>query len=197
MMDFRDPASTDPNPIVRSDHVCFGRGDENPIGLRLRFAPEGKGVKARFIAGPEHQGFHDVVHGGIITAVLDEAMAWATAHAGVWAVTGELRVRFRQSLMTGELTTVVARVRGTRGRFVTAVAELQLDRDHSPISTASAKFVKVDADVEATWRARYLRDPDMVTDGPRVIPQNAAETSVERNRVSPPGGDTFAPEVDN
>jgi acyl-coenzyme A thioesterase PaaI-like protein len=46
-------------------------------------------VKASFTPNPEHQGFHDVVHGGIISTILDEAMAWATAHAGVWAVTGE------------------------------------------------------------------------------------------------------------
>ena len=53
-------------------------------------------MKASFTPNPEHQGFHDVVHGGIISTILDEAMAWATAHAGVWAVTGEMRVRFRQ-----------------------------------------------------------------------------------------------------
>jgi acyl-coenzyme A thioesterase PaaI-like protein len=90
-----------------------------------------------------------VVHGGIISSVLDEAMAWATAHSGVWAVTREMCVRFRQPLKVGELTSVVARVSGMRGRFVTAEAELRLDRDRSLIATASATFAKVDADVEA------------------------------------------------
>jgi acyl-coenzyme A thioesterase PaaI-like protein len=32
-------------------------------------------VKASFVPGPQDQGFDDVVHGGIISAVLDEAMA--------------------------------------------------------------------------------------------------------------------------
>ncbi len=179
MTDFRDPATSDSFPIARTDHACFGCGDDNPIGLHLRFAPEGDGVKASFIPGPEHQGFHDVVHGGIISAVLDEAMAWATAHAGVWAVTGEMRVRFRQPLKIGEPTSVVARVSGTRGRLVTAAAELQLDRDGSPIATSSATFVKVDADIEADWRARYLRDQNAVAADLRVVPQGAAETSDE------------------
>ena len=171
MTDFRDPATSDPFPIVRSDHACFGCGDDNPIGLHLRFAPEADGVKASFIPGPQHQGFQDVVHGGIISAVLDEAMAWATAHAGVWAVTGDMRVRFRRPLKIGELTTVVARVSGTRGRLVTATAELQLDRDSSPVATASATFVRVDADVEAAWQARYLRDPDILAADDAFVPE--------------------------
>ncbi len=86
-------------------------------GLRA----DGDGVKASFIPGPDHQGFDDVVHGGIISTVLDEAMAWATAHAGFWAMTGEMRVRFRQPLNIGESTVVTARVSGARGRLVTTV----------------------------------------------------------------------------
>jgi acyl-coenzyme A thioesterase PaaI-like protein len=195
--DFRDPAPSNLFPIVRTDHACFGCGDDNPIGLHLRFTPEGDGVKASFIPRPEHQGFHDVVHGGIISAVLDEAMAWATAHVGVWAVTGEMRVRFRQPLGIGEPTSVVARVSGTRGRLVTAAAELQLDRYGSSIATSSATFAEVDADVAAIWRARYLRDPAMSAADLRAIPNDAAETNVERNHPGLPPDEAFAPELDN
>jgi hypothetical protein len=127
-----EPAMSDSFLTVRSDHACFGCGDDNPIGLHLRFAPDGDGVKASFI-----------------TSVLDEAMAWAVADAGVWAVTGEIRTRFRQPLKIGNLTSVVARVGGTRGGRVTATAELRLDRDHAFIATASAIFARVEAEVEA------------------------------------------------
>jgi acyl-coenzyme A thioesterase PaaI-like protein len=192
-----EPGMSDSYLTVRSDHACFGCGDENPIGLHLRFAPDGDGVKASFIPGPEHQGFHDLVHGGIISSVLDEAMAWAVAHAGVWAVTGEMRVRFRQPLKISDVTSVVARVSGIRGRLVTATAELRLDRDRSLVATASATFVRVDADVKADWQARYLRDPDTVAADPRVTPRNAAQTSVQGNRVVPPCDDALAPEMDD
>jgi len=195
--DFRDPVTSNSFPITRTDHACFGCGDENPIGLHLRFAPEGDGVKASFVPRPEHQGFHDVVHGGIISAVLDEAMAWATAHVGVWAVTGEMRVRFRQPLRIGEPTSVVARVSGIRGRLVTTTADLQLDTDGSSIATSSATFAQVDADVAAIWRARYLRDPDMVAADLRAIPLNAAETNVEPNHPGLSPDDACAPELDD
>jgi acyl-coenzyme A thioesterase PaaI-like protein len=160
MPDFGESATRDPVGFVRSDHGCFGCGDDNPVGLRLRSAPGGDGVKASFVPGPEHQEFGDVVHGGIISAVLDEAMAWVATHAGVWAVIGLMRARFRQPLGIGEPTTVVARVRGTPGRLVMTAAKLHLDRDGSPVPTSSATFVKVDADIEANSRARYLRESD-------------------------------------
>jgi acyl-coenzyme A thioesterase PaaI-like protein len=197
MTGFGEPLLPDPFRFVRSDHACFGCGDDNPIGLRLRFTPDRNGVKASFVPGPEHQGFHDVVHGGIISAVLDEAMAWATAQAGVWAVTGEMRVRFRQPLKIGEPTSVVARVSGTRGRLVTAEGELQLDRDGSPVATSSATFFKVDADIAADWRARYLRDSDPAASDERVVPQSAVETSAERNRPVPSREDPLATGIDD
>jgi len=179
MPDISGSTRFDPFLIIRSDHACFGCGDDNSIGLHLRFTPDGGGVKASFVPAPEHQGFHDVVHGGIISSVLDEAMAWATAHAGVWAVTGEMRVRFRRPLNIGEPTTVTARVSGARRRLVTTAAELVLDRDHLPIATASATFVKVDPDVEAAWRARYVREPELVPVELRDVPPSAGKTRVE------------------
>lgn len=175
MTEAPEPTTVDPSLIVRSDHACFGCGDDNPIGLRLRFAPSGEGVEASFVPSAEHQGFQDVVHGGIISTVLGEAMAWATAYAGVWAVTGKMRVRFRQPLRIGEQTIVTARVVATRGRLVTTAAELVRDRDRSPVATASATFLSVDSTTEAAWRARYLRDSEGVTAKLREVSPNATE----------------------
>ena len=87
-------------------------------------------------------------------------MAWATAHAGFWAMTGDMRVRFRRPLNIGEPTVVTARVSGARGRLVTTVGELILESDGSPVATATATFVKVDPELEAAWRAQYLRESD-------------------------------------
>src|SRR5215204_2026961 len=119
MSDFVKPVTFDPLGMVRADHGCFGCGDDNPIGLHLRFAADGDSVKASFMPGAEHQGFGGIVHGGIISTVLDEAMAWATAHAGFWAMTGDIRVWFRRPLTIGESAVVMARVSGARGRLVT------------------------------------------------------------------------------
>ena len=163
-MDGEYPDSTDgsrrsaraPLAAVRSDHACFGCGGENPIGLRLRFTADKGEVRAPFLPAAEHQGFEGVVHGGIISSVLDEAMAWATAAAGIWAVTAEMRVRFRRPLQVGEQTRVQARVEEWRGRIVRVAAELVRDADDATVASATGTFVRVAAEVEADWRARYL-----------------------------------------
>ena len=160
MTNVPESETIDPFSVVRSDYGCFGCGDDNPIGLHLRFAADGDSVRASFTPGPDHQGVGGIVHGGILSTLLDEAMAWATAHAGYWAMTGDMRVRFRRPLNVGEPTVVAARVSGARGRLVTAAGELMLESDGSPVATATATFVKVDPKLEAAWRAQYLRESD-------------------------------------
>lgn len=166
-MDNESAASAEHNPdplaAVRSDRGCFGCGGQNPIGLHLHFRTTKDGVTASFTPSPEHQGFADIVHGGIISTVLDEAMAWASAAAGLWTVTGEMRVRFRRPLPVGAPTRVTARVIEIRGRLVKTTAELVLAADESIVATGSASFVRVPERIEAAWRARYLNQstPDV------------------------------------
>jgi acyl-coenzyme A thioesterase PaaI-like protein len=148
-------SNEDPLATARADHGCFGCGDENPIGLRLRFSSGIEGVTARFVPAREHQGFDGVVHGGIICTVLDEAMAWATAAAGLWAMTGEMRTRFRRPLRAGEETTVHGSITSQRGRVIHTKAELRLG-DGVVVADATGIFVRVDADQEKAWRTRYL-----------------------------------------
>ncbi len=145
----------DPLAAVRADHGCFGCGSENPIGLRLRFSSGIDGVSARFVPSPEHQGFDGVVHGGIICTVLDEAMAWATAAAGLWAMTGEMRTRFRRPLRAGDNTSVHASITSQRGRVIYAAAELRLIGG-GVVATATGTFLRVNAEQEQVWRSRYL-----------------------------------------
>jgi uncharacterized protein (TIGR00369 family) len=152
----RSQTNTATLPSVRVDHACFGCGKDNPNGLRLHFDLTDDGVVAPFVPQPEHQGFDGIVHGGIISTVLDEAMAWATTSAGVWTVTAEMCVRFKRPLSVGESTTVTARVAENRRRIVAASGKLTLDRDGTIVATATATFVRVSDAVAKAWDARYL-----------------------------------------
>ena len=106
-------------------------------------------------------------------------MAWATALAGFWAMTGDMRIRFRQPLTVGESTVVTARVTGTRGRLVTTVGELVLESNRALVATATATFVQIDTELEAAWRARYLRESEKITAESRDVPRTVAATRVE------------------
>jgi uncharacterized protein (TIGR00369 family) len=80
------------------DGNCFACGPENPIGLHLHFdrAADSAGVVARFTLAPEYQGWRGVAHGGIVMALLDEAMAYAAGFAGHRGVSAAMKVRFRK-----------------------------------------------------------------------------------------------------
>ena len=92
-----------------SGSSCFACGPDNRRGLHLNFQRNKVGeMVAEWIPEPELEGFQGIVHGGIVSTVLDEAMSKAVAESGVKALTAELRVRFRQQVPSKKM----ARVRG-------------------------------------------------------------------------------------
>ncbi len=84
---------------------CFGCGQDNDSGLRLRFRRTGEGSVAAEYSVPDHfRGAEGVVHGGIQATLLDEVMGLAvhTMLAGTdhKIVTAELNVRYRKATPT-------------------------------------------------------------------------------------------------
>lgn len=137
------------------DHGCFGCGDDNPCGLRLRFATTGPGaVEAVFVPRVQDEGFFGVVHGGIVTAMLDEAMAWATVAADAWAMTARIEVRFHRPVKVGAELRILGRVVRKRGRLVETAGEVR-SLDGNVLAEATASFLAVEPGRAAAWRERY------------------------------------------
>lgn len=110
---------------MRDASRCFVCGPENPIGLHLRFAREGEGVRAEFTPTDLHVGYEGLVHGGILAALIDDALANIWFTKGEEAVTAKIEVRFRREVAPGERLTVVATPTGSRGPMMTARAEIR------------------------------------------------------------------------
>ena len=102
---------------VRDARWCFVCGPQNPLGLRLAFRVEGEEVQAVFVPGPHHVGYDGVVHGGILAAVLDDAMANLYFLRGEEALTTRMEVRFRREGRPGEPLSITAWEVGRRGQF--------------------------------------------------------------------------------
>jgi uncharacterized protein (TIGR00369 family) len=68
--------------------------------LRIRFfADERKWIYARFHPDQTQTGYDDIVHGGVVSALLDELIGWSVSlHHDRLAYTAELTVRFVKPL---------------------------------------------------------------------------------------------------
>jgi len=104
------------------DNACFVCGGANPSGLRLAFSASNGHASAAYLPDKRHQGYQGILHGGLISALVDEAAVKAASSLGIKAVTVELHVRFKAPLMIGERCMVEACARPVRGRLVEGVA---------------------------------------------------------------------------
>jgi HAD superfamily hydrolase (TIGR01509 family) len=76
---------------------CFACSQQNPIGLKLKPVQDGEKVTAEFTAGKFHQGWDNVIHGGILYTLLDEVTAYAMLCRGIeLGVTAKSEIRFKQ-----------------------------------------------------------------------------------------------------
>lgn len=144
--------------VARDDHGCFGCGALNPNGLRLRFFETDAGVAAPFIPGPVHEGYTGMVHGGIVSTLFDEVMAWSLYRLDIWAVTAKMAVAFRQPVRVGEDCRAEGWVERDRGRLIETAARLVRNRDGATLATATGTFVRVPAARAEAWRAQYMAD---------------------------------------
>lgn len=94
---------TDHDRIAMVEHEsCLLCGTMHPRGAHLEFVarPDG-GIEAEFFSSDYYQGYRGLLHGGVISALLDAAMTHCLFARGLVALTADLRVRFRKPVPLG------------------------------------------------------------------------------------------------
>ncbi|MGE3960267.1 MAG: PaaI family thioesterase [Dehalococcoidia bacterium] len=134
------------------DQICFACGDRNPHGLHMRFARDTDGpdgaVICRYQPREADQGFPGVLHGGILSTLMDEAMAWAMwAKSRALGVTAKMETRYRQRVDADAELTVHAVVTEERGRRIQVEAAIA-GPDGTVLVEASALFLRLPAEEE-------------------------------------------------
>ena len=118
----------------------------HPRGLNLKFdIDKNKTVVATFQCNEELEGYPGVLHGGIISTVLDGAMGHCMFARGQAAVTVEMTTRFRHPVVTGKPATVSARI----------------TRISHPLYLLEAKILQ-DGEVKATAKGKFYDRPELV-----------------------------------
>ena len=125
--------------------MCLVCGVENGAGLKGRFFELESGELAGvFQVRKEHQGYPGRLHGGMISAILDETIGRAIriTRPDDWGVTAELTVRYRHPVPTeGEIRAVGRITRDTR-RLFEGTGEIVLD-DGTVAVEAKGRYVKL------------------------------------------------------
>jgi uncharacterized protein (TIGR00369 family) len=142
---------------VDFEHWCFACGQLNPSGLQLDFEVSSNRATARYTGLQLHQGYDGTLHGGVVTALLDETMGWAIFHQGVWGVTAKLNVTFKRPVPVGEELVVTGEVLRDRGRGIETKGTVVRAADGEVLAEATALFLRMPDDRRAELERRYSR----------------------------------------
>ncbi len=128
---------------LRDIQNCYVCGRENPVGLAVEFQidAEARAIRAKFIPKDAHQGYEGIVHGGILSALLDEAMAKLAFSLGIPAVTAEITIKFKSPASPGEELNIFGMLlRETHGLIH---AEAKIERGTVLVAEAAAKLLRI------------------------------------------------------
>jgi uncharacterized protein (TIGR00369 family) len=127
----------------KSDGNCFVCGKNNPNGLQLSFEidKEKQTLTSTFVASPTFQGWDGIVHGGMISTLLDEAMAKLVYELGYQAVTASLEVRFKKPAPILEPLSIRGKITEVNKRLIRAKASVAKE-DGTILATGISTFLK-------------------------------------------------------
>jgi acyl-coenzyme A thioesterase PaaI-like protein len=132
--------------VRRQVHAdCVVCSPENQQGMHLDFQASADGqVTADFIYDKVFEGYSGILHGGVISAVLDGAMTNCLFAQNQIAVTADFRIRFRHPVSTGQS----ARVRAW------------ITRSHPPIFELKAEIVQ-NGQIKTVATAKFMEMPEL------------------------------------
>lgn len=129
--------------LSSENNLCFVCGDANQSGMKLKFEKKDDNSAFCTVNIPDiYQGYADIIHGGIVSTLLDEAMSKTIHYNGLVAVTAELTVKFKNPVPANTDLILTAKVEEHRRRLILASAQLSNSRGMI-YASATAKFFTV------------------------------------------------------
>jgi uncharacterized protein (TIGR00369 family) len=125
-----------------SSRSCIICGRENEVGLGLAYWAGDGSSRAEWEVAPQFCGIPGYLHGGLILALLDDAMWYAAYGDGGFTMTAEATVRYRAPVRAGQRVGIAGRVVSHTGRLWRLAAELR-EADGAVLATAEGKFLEV------------------------------------------------------
>ncbi len=134
--------------------MCLVCGLKNPFGLHAHFYElDNKELLAVFQPKEVHQGYPGRMHGGMLTAILDEAIGRAIMmyyQETIWGVTLEFNIKFRKPVPTDAEIRARCRVTENEGRIFKGSGELLLPDGRVAVE-GHGKYMKLPIDTIADF----------------------------------------------
>jgi uncharacterized protein (TIGR00369 family) len=113
------------------DTDCFGCGSDNPHGLGMRFSHKDGVLRSRLKVPGHLCGWGSLVHGGILSTILDEVMSWTAIHLlSSYILTRDMSVRYRRPVSVRSPLTAYGWIKESgRGRKAVIAAEIRDGED--------------------------------------------------------------------
>jgi len=132
--------SSRPAPLA---DYCFVCGKNNPRGFKIevRYSEADLAAETELVIPREYQGWAEVIHGGILSTLLDELMAHAVWHFAGPGLTLGLEVRFHAPLKPGEPIRVRGVMKTPNGSRRQAAGEIIRRADGQRIASGTSRFL--------------------------------------------------------
>jgi uncharacterized protein (TIGR00369 family) len=126
--------------FFEDDGSNFISGAKNAAGLKISWAMKDKSMSAEFTPDARLQSWKGMVHGGVVNALLDDAMTHLVFRLHGACVMAEVTIRYLAPAIVGERLKLMGRIVDDSKRLVTAQAEVS-KADGTPIARAESRIL--------------------------------------------------------
>lgn len=135
------PENNDTAAAFINHRYCVMCGRDNPLSFGLKFIEDNDGmVSTTFTSNRSLQGYTGIMHGGVLSALLDTAMAQCLLVKNIEAVTGELNVRFFEPVDCDSKLAIRAWIDESLGPLFHLKADIRVNNKR--VAKAKAKFMQ-------------------------------------------------------
>jgi uncharacterized protein (TIGR00369 family) len=135
-------------------HNCFACGSLNEHGLNLHLHVAGDRCWTELTISDRFQGWDRIAHGGIVSTILDEVMAWSLAATDNWGVTARMTVTFKRPVPIGAPIRAEGWIVANRRRVIQTAAQI-VDAGGATLALAEGTYVAAGPERKAELQARY------------------------------------------
>lgn len=129
------------NHLRKLAEHCFVCGEKNQEGLKISFRIEAECCVAEHTVGAVHVGWKDIVHGGILYAMLDDVMANWIVLQGYMAFTSHSEIRYRTPLLVNERVRLESRLLKRRGTYIKMQGTIHKQKGNILVAEAQSSFI--------------------------------------------------------